>query len=68
MMNTVRYKLLEKLRIAGEQNPDWRFGQLVSNISGLYGDSVANITDQELLESAEHFLAIQGNGADQQEG
>lgn len=41
------------------QHPEWRLGQLVSNITDLRDRDVFHLQDQELLEGLAHELGLE---------
>jgi hypothetical protein len=55
-----RLELLQTLAELGENFPDWRFGQMVSNVAtaakGPQVESIWDSEDEELLAAARHLL------------
>jgi hypothetical protein len=58
MNKTIRTDLLDVLADLSSRYPEWRFGQLVSNIAGWADQDVWDIQDEQLLAAAnEHLLS-----------
>jgi hypothetical protein len=56
----VREELLRTVAEMCRRYPHWRFGQLVSNISGWSDVDIWDVEDEQLLEAArEHLRQVQ---------
>ncbi len=51
-----RDELLAAIAALTEQYPDWRLGQLVSNVAGWADQVVWDVEDERLLEAARSHL------------
>ncbi len=51
-----RDELLEAIAALSEQFPDWRLGQLVSNVAGWADQDDWDVEDERLLEAARTHL------------
>ena len=57
MRDPVRIRsILEEIERIWVQHPDWRLGQLVSNLTGWAGESVWDVEDDALLNEIQHHL------------
>jgi hypothetical protein len=48
--------LLDAIAELHSQYPDWRFGQLISNIAGWADQDIWDVEDEQLLEVAQKHL------------
>jgi hypothetical protein len=55
-MNPTRTRLLEMVSILCDRFPDWRFGQLVSNVAGWADVDVWDVEDEQLLDAIRAYL------------
>jgi hypothetical protein len=53
-----RSELLRALAELARRYPDWRFGQLVSNVAGWTDVDVWEVEDEELLAAARGHLEV----------
>ncbi len=56
MNNEIRNKLIEELQKLGDKFPEWRFGQLVDNVSGWADVATWDVEDEQLLEAVRQFV------------
>jgi len=56
MSNADRNELLAALSELGRHYPNWRFGQLIANVSGWADKDSWDIEDEELLSAAKAHL------------
>jgi len=60
-MEATRQKILKALSEMGEKYPDWRFGQMVSNVStwakGPTLEAIWDVEDEEFLSALEKHLS-----------
>lgn len=56
MKANTREQLVKALVEIGNRFPQWRFGQLVDNVSGWADVSTWDIEDEELLKAAQSHL------------
>lgn len=56
MTSTERTELLTALAEMSRRYPDWRFGQLVANITGWTDQDIWDVEDQQLLEACRTHL------------
>lgn len=54
---STRSELIDALCELRAQYPDWRFGQLVSNVAGWADQEVWDVDDQQLLAAVKEHLA-----------
>jgi hypothetical protein len=62
-MNTTRKEIFTALAEMSERYPDWRFGQLVANVSfwakGPTPEAIWDVEDQQFLETMKRHLEKQ---------
>ena len=60
-MTTTRDEILQALRQMSERYPEWRFGQLMANISiwaqGPIAQAIWDVEDDQFLETIKNHLA-----------
>lgn len=60
MSTTTRKQLLAAVEEIWQEQPDWRFGQLVSNLAlfarGPFASATYDVEDEELLKAAQRHL------------
>lgn len=49
-------ELFSVLAELARRYPDWRLGQLVTNVAGWADQDIWDVEDQQLLEAAKHHL------------
>ena len=57
MTHPQRNALMRALTELGEEHPEWRFGQLVANVSGWADAEVWDVEDADLIAAARARLA-----------
>jgi hypothetical protein len=62
MNNHHQSELMFALAELSRRYPDWRFGQLVANVSGWADREIWDIEDEQLLAAARAHLEQAGNG------
>jgi hypothetical protein len=66
-MPTDQHDLFRALQEIWQHYPQWRFGQLVSNVAAWAAEAapgeIGDVSDQDLLHAAqEHLAKLQSNG------
>ena len=56
MNNQARTDLMAAITELSQRYPDWRFGQLISNLAGWTDQEIWDVEDQQLLEAARLHL------------
>jgi hypothetical protein len=56
MTNQARADLLTVMAELCQRYPDWRFGQLISNVAGWADQEIWDVEDKELLQAARSHL------------
>jgi hypothetical protein len=56
MSGQQRADLLAAIARLGEQYPNWRFGQLIANVSGWADQEIWDIEDEQMLEAVRLHL------------
>ena len=56
MSNQPRAELLAAIAELCQRYPNWRFGQLIANVSGWADQDVWDVADEQLLEAARSHL------------
>jgi hypothetical protein len=60
MNQSARANLFEALAELERRYPDWRLGQLISNVAGWADKDVWDVEDDQLLAAAEQHLQSSG--------
>ncbi len=56
MTNEARADLLQAMAELCQRYPDWRFGQLISNVAGWTDQEIWDVEDKQLLQAARLHL------------
>jgi hypothetical protein len=60
MSNNQHTELIAAITELSERYPDWRFGQLVANLSGWADKEIWDVEDDQLLAAAQSHLRQAG--------